>query len=117
MAYGAAFYAANFSRNFKVRQVWMTDGFEHDISAAVKAGGRLGEEFKLFNQSESYGKLFDLNLIHESDDVTINFYNAQTKELLKSTTLLNLSTVSEAFKNKTFLNESTKYIQTRVSSL
>ena len=31
MALGSAFYAANMSHSFRVRPIWMSDGFDFDI--------------------------------------------------------------------------------------
>lgn len=65
MASGAVFQAANYSSLYRVRPIWLYDGFDYGIKVVVKLleSGEVIEERNLFEKNDYFGKRasFEIN--------------------------------------------------------
>lgn len=57
MAFGAVFQAANYSGIYRVRKIWLYDGYEHGVRLTVKelANGEVIRKDDLFEAGEYFG--------------------------------------------------------------
>lgn len=101
MASGAVFQAANYSNIYRVRPIWLYDGYDYGINVIIKLleTGEVIDERKLFEKTDYFGKRVSLE-INERKNLQIIFErenNDGNREIFKICNFSNIEGVYEVF--------------------
>jgi len=105
MAYGAVFQAANYSGIYRVRKIWLYDGFDYGIRLTVKAvdNGEIIREEDLFEEGDYFGLRKDWTFAEPRNlEFAFSRKNGENYEAIR---VYNFVNIESLYQVETILND------------